>query len=280
MRFGELAEDGISADGSFTNHHHTYSYGAHAAHVAVDPNTGHVEVLDYVAVEDVGRIINPATLRGQVLGAAMQGLGGTLLERFAYDDNGQPMSTSFADYLMATAADFPNIRVFLMEEEPSPINPLGAKGAGEGGIIPVGGVIANAVASALQQFGAEPHDLPLSPRKVWELIEKSARHRSRGRMSISQWPESPRIARVDGRNWPALGRRNFRECEAHDCGIQPRARVRRENRGQRIARSRLWPACRASGSMCMRRPMPAKTACRRGVRSWRRIYGRRPQSQQ
>jgi carbon-monoxide dehydrogenase large subunit len=173
LRFGELAEDGIAADGSFANHHHTYSYGAHAAHVAVDPNTGHVEVLDYVAVEDVGRIINPATLRGQVLGAAIQGLSGTFLERFAYDDNGQPLSVSFADYLMATAADFPNIRVFLMEEEPSPINPLGAKGAGEGGIIPVGGVIANAVASALQEFGAEPRDLPLSPAKIWELIENA-----------------------------------------------------------------------------------------------------------
>ena len=170
IRFEDLAGDGIAADGTFANHHHTYSYGAHAAHVAVDPNTGQVEVLDYVAVEDVGRIINPATLRGQVLGAVVQGLGGTLLERFAYDANGQPLSTTFADYLMATAPDVPNIRVFLMEEEPSPINPLGAKGAGEGGIIPVGGVIANAVASALQQFGVQPHDLPLSPLNVWQLI--------------------------------------------------------------------------------------------------------------
>lgn len=173
LRFEELASEAIAAEGSFSNHHHTYSYGAHAAHVAVDANTGRVEVLDYVAVEDVGRIINPATLRGQVLGAAMQGLGGTFLERFAYDENGQPLSASFADYLMATASDFPNLRVYLMEEEPSPINPLGAKGAGEGGIIPVGGVIANAVADALQQFGAEPRDLPLSPAKVWELIQSA-----------------------------------------------------------------------------------------------------------
>ena len=170
VKLAELASDGLAADGVFPNHHHTYSYGAHAAHVAVDAKTGHVEILDYVAVEDVGRIINPATLRGQVLGAVVQGLGGTFLERFDYDENGQPLSVSFADYLMPTASDFPNIRAFLMEEEPSPINPLGAKGAGEGGIIPVGGVIANAVASALQSLGAEPRELPLSPVNVWKLI--------------------------------------------------------------------------------------------------------------
>jgi carbon-monoxide dehydrogenase large subunit len=170
VKLSELAADRLTAEGSFANHHHTYSYGTHAAHVAVDAQTGHVEILDYVAVEDVGRIINPATLRGQVLGALVQGLGGTFLERFAYDANGQPLSTSFADYLMPTAGDFPNIRVFLMEEEPSPVNPLGAKGAGEGGIIPVGGVIANAVASALQSFGAQPNELPLSPANVWQLV--------------------------------------------------------------------------------------------------------------
>jgi carbon-monoxide dehydrogenase large subunit len=173
LKLAELASDGLSAEGSFSNHHHTYSYGAHAAHVAVDSNTGHVEILDYVAVEDVGRIINPSTLRGQVLGAVVQGLGGTFLERFDYDENGQPLSVSFADYLMPTASDFPNIRAFLMEEEPSPINPLGAKGAGEGGIIPVGGVITNAVASALQAFGVEPHELPLSPSNVWKLINEA-----------------------------------------------------------------------------------------------------------
>jgi len=170
VKLAELASGGLTSEGSFSNHHHTYSYGAHAAHVAVDPKTGHVAILDYVAVEDVGRIINPATLRGQVTGALVQGLGGTFLERFAYDASGQPLSTSFADYLMPAATDFPNIRVFLMEEEPSPINPLGAKGAGEGGIIPVGGVIANAVANALKSFDVMPHALPLSPSNVWQLI--------------------------------------------------------------------------------------------------------------
>jgi carbon-monoxide dehydrogenase large subunit len=164
---------GLAAEGTFANHHHTYSYGAHAAHVAVDPATGHVAVLDYVAVEDVGRIINPATLRGQIIGAVMQGLSGTFLEHFVYDANGQMLAANFADYMLATAPDFPRIRAFVMEEEPSPINPLGAKGAGEGGIIPVAGVISNAVASALRAFNVQPRTLPLSPPKLWRLIQEA-----------------------------------------------------------------------------------------------------------
>ena len=145
----------------------TYGYGAHAAHVAVDPRTGHVEVVDYVAVGDVGRIINPMTLHGQIVGAIVQGLGSTFLEHLVYDEEGQLLTGSLADYLLPTATDYPNIRVFDQEEYPSPNNPLGAKGAGEGGIIPVGGVIANAIASAL---GVQPKSLPLSPSRVWELI--------------------------------------------------------------------------------------------------------------
>jgi carbon-monoxide dehydrogenase large subunit len=161
---------GISAEASFASNKRTYSYGAHAAHVAVDPKTGHVELIDYVAVEDVGRIINPMTLHGQAVGAIVQGLGGAFLEHFIYDEDGQLLTGSFADYLMPTASDFPSIRVFALEECPSPNNPLGAKGAGEGGIIPVAGVIANAVAAALGSLGVEPRELPLSPPRVWALI--------------------------------------------------------------------------------------------------------------
>ncbi|HTP83424.1 MAG TPA: xanthine dehydrogenase family protein molybdopterin-binding subunit, partial [Alphaproteobacteria bacterium] len=177
MKFAELA--GLSADGEFANHHHTYAYGAHAGHVAVDARTGHVELVDYVAVEDVGRIMNPLTLKGQVIGAIVQGLGGTFLEDFVYDANGQLLAGSFADYLLPTASDFPVIRSFLMEEQPSPINPLGAKGAGEGGIIPVGGVIANAVASALSSLDVQPRELPLSPSRLWHLIQAARQRASR-----------------------------------------------------------------------------------------------------
>jgi carbon-monoxide dehydrogenase large subunit len=171
LPFGNLAPDGIAAEASFASGKRTYSYGAHAAHVTVDPKTGRVELIDYVAVEDVGRIINPLTLHGQAVGAIVQGLGGALMEHLAYDENGQLMTGTLADYLMPTASDFPCVRAVALEEKPAPHNPLGAKGAGEGGIIPVGGVIANAVAAALKPFGVEPRELPLSPPRVWQLIE-------------------------------------------------------------------------------------------------------------
>jgi carbon-monoxide dehydrogenase large subunit len=164
----ELA--GITVEGAFLNKKHTYTYGAHAAHVAVDPKTGHVQVVDYVTVEDVGRIINPNTLKGQVIGSLVQGLGGAFLERLVYDSHGQLLTGSLMDYLLPTASDFPNLRSYATDVHPSPINPLGAKGAGEGGIIAAGGVIANAVANALSSFGVEPRELPLSPPRVWELI--------------------------------------------------------------------------------------------------------------
>jgi carbon-monoxide dehydrogenase large subunit len=171
IAFAELAHEGISAEESFANSRHAYSYGAHAAHVAVDPQTGHVEVLDYVAVEDVGRIINPMSLKGQIVGAIVEGLGGALLEHLVYDEEAQLLTGSLADYLQPSAGDFPRIRAFATEMHPSPINPLGAKGVGEGGIIPVGGVIANAVASALASLNVQPHDLPLSPSRIWQLIK-------------------------------------------------------------------------------------------------------------
>jgi len=171
---------GIAADGVFSSHHHTYAYGAAAAHVAVDPKTGHVELLDYVTVEDVGHIINPLTLTGQAVGAVVQGLGGAFLEQMVYDEYGQMLSGSLADYLMPTATDFPNIRAIVLENFPSPHNPLGAKGGGEGGIVPVGGVVANAVSAALASLGAEVRSLPLSPPKLWELIRSAAGSRAGG----------------------------------------------------------------------------------------------------
>ena len=169
---------GLDAHGTFSSANRTYSYGAHAAHVAVDPRTGEVEVLDYVAVEDVGRIINPRTLEGQALGAIVQGLGGVFLERLVHDAQGQLQTGSLADYLLPTATCFPAIRIVALENHPSPHNPLGAKGAGEGGIIPVGGVIANAVSAALAPLGVSVTDLPLPPSRVWTLVE-SCRSRSR-----------------------------------------------------------------------------------------------------
>ena len=163
----------LTVDGVFASDRRTYSYGTHAAHVAVDPGTGHVEVIDYAAVEDVGRAINPLTLHGQAVGAVVQGLGGALFEQFVYDNQAQLLTGSLADYLLPSATDIPPIHAVTLANHPCPHNPLGAKGAGEGGIIPVGGVIANAVADALREAGAEPNELPLTPPRVWSMARAS-----------------------------------------------------------------------------------------------------------
>jgi aerobic carbon-monoxide dehydrogenase large subunit len=171
VALNELSGESISAEGAFLNKKHTYTYGAHAAHVAVDPKLGHVELLDYVVVADCGRIINPLTVHGQTVGSVVQGLGGAMMEHLVYDQEGQLLTGSLADYLIPTASDFPNIRAVMLEQHPSPINPLGAKGAGEGGIIAAGGVMANAVANALSSLQVQPRELPLTPTRIWELVQ-------------------------------------------------------------------------------------------------------------
>jgi aerobic carbon-monoxide dehydrogenase large subunit len=178
VSFAQLDREGLSVERTFFNSKHTYTYGTHVAHVAVHPGTGHVEVIDYVACEDPGVIVNPLTLHGQALGAIVQGLGGTFLEHLVYDDAGQMLTASFADYLLPLATDFPNIRSFSKALRPSPNNPLGIKGAGEGGIIPVGGLIANAVANALQSFDVQPRSLPLSPPRLWRLLQQARKGRA------------------------------------------------------------------------------------------------------
>ncbi len=171
MTWAEVADQPIEAEGTFHNHKHTYSYGTQAVHVTVDPGTGQVSVLDLASIKDCGRMINPLTLKGQAIGSMVQGLGGAFLEDLVYNEEGQILTGSFADYLMPTASCFPHLRATVIELKPSPTNPLGAKGAGEGEIVPVGGLLANAVADALSSLGAEPLDLPLSPPKVWALAQ-------------------------------------------------------------------------------------------------------------
>ena len=167
----------LSANGTFANTKRTYSYGAHAAHVTVDPRTGRFEVLDYVAVEDVGRAINPALVHGQTFGAVVQGLGGVFLDHIIYDADAQLLNASLADYLLPTASDFPNIRGVTMELHRSPSNPLGAKGAGEGGMVAVAATAGNAVAAALATLKVAPNELPLSPPRLWRLIQQVSERR-------------------------------------------------------------------------------------------------------
>jgi len=156
----------VEAVGKFTTTALTYTYGAHVAHVAVDPETGATAVLRLVTVEDVGRAINPALVHGQALGSAVQGLSGAFLEELVYDDTGQLLTGTLADYALATAADFPSIESITLEDAPSTSNPLGAKGAGEGGIVATGAAAANAVAAALAGTGVVVRELPLSARNL------------------------------------------------------------------------------------------------------------------
>jgi len=143
-----------------------FPYGIHFAAVEVDTGTGAVRVKRYAAAYDIGRVINPVIVRGQIAGGFAQGLGGALLEEFAYDANGQPLAASFMDYMLPTSREVPDIDMLITEDAPSPLNPLGVKGAGEGGTAAVGGAIANAVADAL---GVEVTQLPLNPQRVTEL---------------------------------------------------------------------------------------------------------------
>ena len=166
----------VTVEATYANTRHTYSYGAAAAHVAVDPKTGHVRLIDYVVVQDMGRVINPLTAHGQLVGALVQGLGGAFLEHLQYDQDGQFLTASLADYLLPSATDFPSLRGIVMQHAPTDIGLMGgAKGASEGGLISVGGVIGNAIAAALAPLGAEPRSLPLSAPRVWELIKSAAR---------------------------------------------------------------------------------------------------------
>ena len=168
---------GLEVAGTFATTIRTYSYGAHACHLAVDPRTGRVDILDYVAIEDIGRAINPQVVHGQAIGALVQGLGGVFLDHLIYDADGQLLNTSLAEYLVPVASDFPNVRAITLELRRSKTNPLGAKGAGEGGIVAVAATVANAVAAALRPLGVEVRHLPLSPAAIWNSVNGAGNRR-------------------------------------------------------------------------------------------------------
>jgi len=163
-------DPGLAADGWFTTAHMTYPYGVQIAVAAIDPGTGAVRIEKMLLAFDIGRAINPMLVRGQLLGGFAQGLGGALLEEFQYDERGQPVSVTFADYLVPTASDIPAVDVLLTEDAPSTCNPLGIKGAGEAGVAAVGAVIASAVDDALGGHG-EITRLPITPQYLKAIID-------------------------------------------------------------------------------------------------------------
>ena len=163
---------GLSAEGTFRTEHMTYPYGVHIAVVKVDRDTGAVRVERYLAACDVGRAINPLLVEGQIAGGVAQGLGGALFEEFLYDAQGSPLSVTFADYMMPTAREVPHIEVLITEDAPSPLNPLGVKGAGEGGINAVGAAIASAIDDALGMPSAVTR-LPVTPLALREILKRA-----------------------------------------------------------------------------------------------------------
>jgi CO/xanthine dehydrogenase Mo-binding subunit len=161
----EGEQPGLEATGYYSPPASTWASGCHAAYVHVDPKTFRLEILKYVVVHDCGRVINPLVVEGQIEGGVAQGIGGAFYERLAYDDEGQLRNASFMEFLMPYATEIPPIEIDHIET-PSPLNPLGVKGAGEAGVIPVGAVIASAVEEAL---GVPITEMPLSPLKLFEL---------------------------------------------------------------------------------------------------------------
>ena len=168
---------GLSGEGYFNPEHMVYPYGVHMAHVEVDQETGFLRIHKYLIAYDIGRAVNPMLVDGQLVGGAAQGVGGAMLEEFAYDAEGQLLTGSFADYLLPSTIEVPRIEVVLTEDAPSPRNPLGLKGAGEGGTVGVGAALANAVCDALDGR-VEITSLPLTPERVLGLV-KAARAVSR-----------------------------------------------------------------------------------------------------
>lgn len=162
-------EPGLEATTYFHPSANTYANGAHVAVVEVDVETGHVRVLRYGVAHDCGTVINPAVVDGQCVGGVAQGLGNALYEEMLYDEAGQPLTTSYMDYLVPTSMEVPDVDLAHLET-PSPLNPEGIKGAGEGGTMPVPAAIANAIDDALAPLGVVVARVPLSPERLRKLI--------------------------------------------------------------------------------------------------------------
>ncbi|HEX7733248.1 MAG TPA: aerobic carbon-monoxide dehydrogenase large subunit [Ktedonobacteraceae bacterium] len=173
----ERGAPGLEASAYYSPPHGSFASGVHGAIIEVDLTTGQVSFLKYAAVHDCGRLINPTIVEGQVHGGVAQGIGGAFYERLVYDETGQLSNASFMDYLLPTAAEVPPIVVDHVET-PSPLNPLGVKGAGEAGVIPVAALFASAIDDALAPFGVRIREMPLHPCRLYELLQEA---RSQGK---------------------------------------------------------------------------------------------------
>jgi carbon-monoxide dehydrogenase large subunit len=148
----------------------TFPNGCHVCEVEIDPETGHCDITGYCVVDDVGRVINPRLVKGQIHGGVAQGIGQILLEDIRYDEAGQLMSGSFMDYAMPRASDLPSL-ICKSNEVPTPTNPIGAKGAGEAGTVGALAAVINAISDALAPLGVEHVDMPATPDRIWRTIQ-------------------------------------------------------------------------------------------------------------
>jgi carbon-monoxide dehydrogenase large subunit len=165
----DAASSMLAGSAQFTPQRPTFPNGCHVCEIEIDPGTGEVSVVGYVCVEDVGRVLNPLLVEGQIHGGVAQGIGQALFEEVRHDANGQLMTGSFMDYAMPRAADFPVI-VSINLETPTTLNPLGVKGVGEAGTVGALSATMNAVCNALQAVGIRHVDMPATPMKVWQAI--------------------------------------------------------------------------------------------------------------
>ena len=160
---------GLEATRHFVVDAMAYANAFHVCEVEVDIDTGHVDILRYIAVQDSGKLVNPLVAEGQVHGGIAHGIGNALFERMLYSQDGQPLTTTFADYLLPGATDVPNIEV-IVNETLSPLNPLGMKGVGEVSIVPVTSAIVSAIEHALAPFGVHICETPVTPMRLLELV--------------------------------------------------------------------------------------------------------------
>jgi carbon-monoxide dehydrogenase large subunit len=183
--FGELAlaaflahnypadlEPGLEATSFFDPSNFTWPFGTHVCVTEVDPDTGHVDIVRYLCVDDCGRVVNPMIADGQVHGGVAQGIAQALYEEGVYDENGQLISGSMMDYAVPTASQLPSFETS-HTVTPSPVNPLGVKGIGEAGTIAASAAVVNSVVDALSHLGVRHLDMPLRPERVWRAIHQS-----------------------------------------------------------------------------------------------------------
>ena len=166
----EEMEPGLEATSFFDPPNFTWPFGTHIAVVEVDPDTGEVRLLRYIAVDDVGNVINPMIVDGMVHGGVTQGIGQALQEEAIYDDSGQLLTGSMMDYAVPVAEVLPSFEVE-RTVTPTSVNPLGVKGVGEAGTIGAAGAVVNAVVDALAPFGIKHIDMPIKPERVWRAIQ-------------------------------------------------------------------------------------------------------------